>query len=120
MTSLPTNMPFVCKTMPTNPGAYLVNSGSGAHPIFCSIKDFNTWGFNNQDNYYIVMPGYLLQIYTDAGITGTSYSYSNHGSVVKYFNSFSPDNASSCTLGFLTSVSGNTYYYTNINVSGIS
>jgi hypothetical protein len=120
MTSVPTNLPFVCKTMPTYPGAYLVNKDSGAHPIFCSIDDFNTWGFNNQDDYYIVMPGYLLQIYIDSGKTGTIYTYENRGSVVKYFNSSSQNTASSCRLFFLKSISGSTYTYTEISVSGIS
>lgn len=120
MTTLPTNMPFVYKTMPTHPGAYLINHGGGAHPIFCSIDNFNTWGFDGLDNYYIVMPGYLLTIYTNSGQSNTAYSYENHGSVVKYFTSYSPNTASSCTLSFLKSVSGNIYNYTSINLSGIS
>ena len=120
MTSLPTNMPFVYNTMPTYPGAYLLDGGGGALPIFCSVDDFSTWGFNDIDDYYIVMPGYLLQIYIDSGQTGTSYTYENRGSVVKYFNSSSQNKATSCRLSFLKSVSGSTYTYTEISVSGIS
>ena len=120
MSSIPTNMPFVYKSMPSYPGAYLVNRGGGAHPIFCSIDNFNTWGFNDQDDYYIVMPGYLLEIFDSSGQTGTPYSYDNRGSVVKYINSLSPNKATSCKLSFLKSVSGSTYTYTEISVPSIS
>lgn len=120
MTSLPTNMPFVYNTMPTYPGAYLVNSGGGAHPIFCSIDNFNTWGFNDQDDYYIVMPGYQLTIFDNSGQAetgGTGYNYENRGSVVKYIISVSVNKASSCYLSFFDTSKNS---WISINVSSIS
>lgn len=117
MTSVPPNLPFVYKTMPTYPGAYLINGGGGAHPIFCSIDDFNTWGFNDQEDYYIVMPGYKLTIYTESGQQGTEYNYENTGSVVKYITSVSVNKASSCYLRFLDS---STNSWVSIDVLNIS
>ncbi len=51
------------------PGAYLTNSGGGSYPIFCSISTFSTFGMGDQDDMYIVLPGYKLLVYTNSSYT---------------------------------------------------
>lgn len=117
MTSVPTT-PFTYKSFPVCPGAYLVNSGYGTYPIFCSINNFDTiCQMNNQDNYYIVMPGYRLQTYPSSGYAASSTTSYNgdfnntDGAIFKRYNSVYQDHGSSCYLS---------YKGTPITVSGIS
>jgi hypothetical protein len=56
------------------PGAYLIGS-SKAFPIFSSIMNYGSFGVNNIDEYYIVLPGYKLVVYqvTQTDHTGTNF-----------------------------------------------
>ena len=115
MTSVPTTH-FMYKSFPVCPGAYLLNSGYGTYPIFCSITNFDTiCQMNNQDNYYIVMPGYKLLTYAEGDYNpGSNSSYNGvfdntNGTTVKLYNSAYSDHGSSCYLyykGTLITVSG--------------
>ena len=53
--------PFIYKSCPVFPGAFLVNGG-GSFPIFCSTTNFSNCGMTDIDNSYIVMPGYGLVV----------------------------------------------------------
>jgi hypothetical protein len=94
--------------LPHSPGAYMINSGRGAFPIFCTIQNFNSWGMNDQDNYYIVLPGFTLILATtsldSSGIPtsgGTSYTLDNkNGTTILYVISPTVDLISSCKLQF--------------------
>jgi len=114
MTSIPTNMPFTYKSS-VYPGAFLINGGNGSFPIFCSITNYDTWGMNDIDNYYIVMPGYKLYTFTSTAYTGTANgTFDNvYGEAPVYyaFTSSTDDSSSSCELYF-----GGT----KITVAGIS
>ncbi len=114
---IPSSMPLIYKTMPVYPGAYLINHGYGAIPIFCSISNFDNFAMNNQDNYYIIMPGYSLIVYRDGNYAynNTSNTFYNTTNFIYYATSPSSDNASSCKL-FLGDVSD----ATEIRIQGIS
>ena len=89
-------------------GAYLVNSGYGAFPIFCTIDRFYDYGMDNSsdgnngvDDYYILLPGYKLLLYIDQGVSGTSYPIDNTiGTTILYQTSPSINEISSCKLFF--------------------
>ena len=124
--NIPSNIPFIYKGMPIYPGAYLINSGNGAHPIFCSIIALNNFGFNDQDNFYIIMPGYSLIVYRDPNYANnnTNNMFENCGSsaVVSYVNAPSSDNSSSCKLYFgnILDTSGIVIDKNEIRIQGIS
>jgi hypothetical protein len=112
-----TTIPFTHKSSSFYPGAFLINSGNGSFPIFCSIDNFSTWGMNDIDNYYLVMPGYKLLTYPSSGYVLSSTTSQNGiydnttGESPLYYNSTYADHGSSCKLYF----KGN-----EIKVSGIS
>jgi hypothetical protein len=106
--------PFIYKSCPVFPGAFLVNGG-GSFPIFCSTTNFSNCGMTDIDNSYIVMPGYLLIIYYDSGYRNQKDEINNStGTTIIYKRETSENNASSCRLYFGEN-------YTNeIILSGIS
>jgi hypothetical protein len=118
MTTIPPNMPFTYKSSCVYPGAYLINGGNGSFPIFCSITNYDTFGMNDIDNHYIVMPGYKLDTFTSTAYTGTANgTFDNRAGTVPMYYSFSSstdDSSSSCKLYF--------GYDTNneIKITGIS
>jgi hypothetical protein len=116
---IPSNMPLIYKTMPIYPGAYLINHGCGAIPIFCSIKNFVNFAINDQDNYYIIMPGYSLIVYRDPDYVynNTNNTFKNNytSGFIYYATSPSNENASSCKL-FLGDVTD----ASEIRIQGIS
>ena len=102
------------KAFPVFPGAFMVNGG-GSFPIFCSITNFSNCGMDNIDNSYIVMPGYLLIIYYDAGYRNQKDEINNTtGTTIVYKAESSTNNATSCRLYFGENYTG------EIIVSGIS
>jgi hypothetical protein len=85
------NTPFIYKSFPVCPGAYLINSGYGMYPIFYSISNFDTLcSMNDQDNFFIVMPGYKLLTYpssnygTDSTTHNGTYDNTN-GTTALYY-----------------------------------
>ena len=104
--------PFTYKSFPVCPGAYLVNSGYGAFPIFCSIANLGNVGSSDCDNKYIVMPKYKLIIYRDDYNTTSPKTIDNETTnTIKISNSNYADQITSCKLY---------YYNTEIIVTGIS
>ena len=104
MTSVPTNSPFKFATssaypdgFPAAPGAYLINSGIGAIPIFCSITDLGTIGANDIDNWYLLMPYYSLKLYKNTGYSSTQTSISS-STAIQYCASPNKDGTSSLQL----------------------
>jgi hypothetical protein len=89
-------------------GAYLVNSGYGAFPIFCSTTKFYDYGMDNSDSntgvddYYILLPGYKLLLYINNGASeSSSYLIDNtYGTTILYQTSPSVNEMSSCKLFF--------------------
>jgi hypothetical protein len=105
MPQVPANMPFLCNGFPAYPGAYLLNYNSdkrgGSFPIFCSIISYSSWGMNNLDDYYLIMPGYSLVVYKEGGYDADRWSWDNSTySTPKYWSSFADNNCSSCKLYF--------------------
>jgi hypothetical protein len=90
--------PFTYKSFPVCPGAYLVNSSYGAHPIFCSIANLPNIGCNDIDDKYIIMPGYKLTVYKDY-YSNSPYDVTNTtGTIVKVQSATYPNAATSCKL----------------------
>ena len=94
-------LPFTHNSSSVYPGAFLINRDNGSFPIFCSITSYTSWGMNNIDNFYLIMPGYSLKVYKEGSYTSDSWTYDNSNSSVPiYWNDFSNDNCSSCRLYF--------------------
>ena len=70
-----TTIPLKSVGYPTSPGAYIINSGKGAHPIFCSVADLAGIGMGNNDDYFLVLPNYSLDVWEDANYTTNPVSY---------------------------------------------
>ena len=77
-------IPFTYKNCPVTPGAYMINSGGGSFPIFCSIPNYQTLGMTNGssgcDNYYIIMPGYAIYVFTIANYGNGSLTFYKYNS----------------------------------------
>ncbi len=70
------------------PGAMLINHG-GSIPIFFSHRDVGIdFGMADEDDFYLVMPGYKLEIYYDSGYNGTIVTYNNTDGV--YMQRYKP------------------------------
>jgi hypothetical protein len=121
MTSLPSNLPSTITNIsasspyanPLTPGAYLINSSHGAFPIFCSMSWFgNQYGMNDIDDFYLIMPGYKLIVYTDGSYSNNSTTFDNTSyQNIRYLLTNYANKGSSCRL----------YYYgTEIKINGIS
>jgi hypothetical protein len=70
-------------------GAYMVDGGCCSFPIFSSIANYGPFGMNDRDDYYILLPGYKILLYT-----GYNYLNDNNDNGNNPFNSW--DN----TVGF--------------------
>ena len=93
------------------PGAWMINTGGGSFPIFGSIKSLNTtYDQSNNDDWWIVVPGYKLVIYDSENYTGSSGTVDNTSgttTVVKSSSSINPwpngaNKVYSCKLYFGT------------------
>lgn len=107
------------KGFPAFPGAYLVNyfttnstSDGGSFPIYKSTPDLGvitSVGASNKNNFFLVLPGYKLIIYT-----GTNYSS----------NTSTFDNTSNSTIyhvtitsaTFINLVKSVKLYYNNVEI----
>jgi hypothetical protein len=112
-TMIPNNLPFqilnnnqdtslvTSSYSPGIPGAYLmngVNPGVGSFPIFCSIN-YSTFGMNDIDDNYLVMPGYKIIVYVNDNYGGNSTTIDNTASSSILFQATSNVNqGSSCKL----------------------
>ena len=81
------------------PGAFLINGGGGAFPIYSTMSAFgDKVGMNDVDDCYVIMKGYKLVIYRD-GLNSDSRTFDNtNGGNSKYFNASWNNLASSCRL----------------------
>jgi hypothetical protein len=70
-------------------GAYMVDGGCCLFPIFCSMANCHTFGMGDRDDYYVLLPGYKILLFT-------SYNYLND----KNENNNQPLNAWDNTGGF--------------------
>jgi hypothetical protein len=117
---------------PIYPGAYYANTGTlltGGNcsvllPIYGSITNFsNPYNSDNADNYYLVLPGFKLVVYSDPNYVSTNNSsyvttaYDNtSGTQIKTFQitnlsgySSTTDQGSSCKLYFKGTELSNVY-----------
>jgi hypothetical protein len=111
--SIPKNLPMqvseptstgsgISNINPATPGAYLfngVNPGYGSFPIFSSITNYITFGMNDIDDNYLVMPGYKIIVYVNDNYGGNSTTIDNTASSSILFQATSNVNqGSSCKL----------------------
>ena len=89
--SIPKNLPMqvseptstgsgISNINPATPGAYLFNSSYGSFPIFSSITNYATFGMNDIDDFYLVMPGYKIIVYVNDNYGGNSTTIDNTAS----------------------------------------
>lgn len=105
-----TTIPLKSVGYPTSPGAYIINSGNGAHPIFCSVANLGDIGMNDNNDYFLVLPNYSLQVWQDANYSKNPVFYTQ-SSTVQIFTSLYTNTASSLNL----------YYNgTEVTISGLS
>jgi hypothetical protein len=118
MTSVPSNMPYTTYdasySFPTLPGAFMI-SGTGSFPIFCNIARYDDRGMVNIDNYYIIMPGFILIIYSGPDYTNSSYKLANSTTDILYVSAPFINGGSACKLYF-----GDLSDTNQIKISGIS
>ena len=97
---------------PGTPGAYLINAKDGSWPIFCSINDYNgLYCMNDLDKSYILMPGYKLEVYENAG----------YDLLIATFNAMNVINLQSMGSNYNHGSSCKLYYKgVEIKISGIS
>ena len=63
---------FTLNNCPISPGAYMIN-GIATIPIFGSISNYSTYGINIVSDYYLVLPGFNLILYSAIVNNGQSY-----------------------------------------------
>ena len=117
-------------SIPIYPGAYYANTGqlvsggncSALFPIYENIANYSTpYNSDNADNYYLVLPGFKLVVYSDPNYVSSNSSYrtttydNTSGSQIKTFVIGTPtDQGSSCKLYYngteLNYVYDTTYY----------
>lgn len=104
--------------IPIYPGAYFMNYGtfSGGNgvfgfPIYGSVYSYY-YSFNSgsSDNWYILLPGFKIIVYTGQGYTGNTTTFDNtNGTKIKEYTLTNyVDQGNSCKL-----------YYNNIELSGV-
>jgi hypothetical protein len=52
-------------------GAYMMDTGGLLYPIMCSLYDYGRCSMSNKDDYYIVFPGYRIEVYINNNWTGS-------------------------------------------------
>jgi hypothetical protein len=127
---VPSNFPFLIKNSnatnmtpsptPGIPGAYIINTGGGSHPIFCSMANLDNIGMANVDNYFLVMPGFYLTVWPDINYASTQAAYitycdNSKNNNIGFYKSNLTDTASSCKLYY--NVNGT---LTEITIYGLS
>ena len=93
--------------IPCFPGAYYVNSGSSstglefAVPIYGSMN-FNSYNFENLDDYFWLLPGYKIEIFNSSSTL--IFTFINTTNKITRNATFGtlPNNAYSCKLYYNT------------------
>jgi hypothetical protein len=72
---------------PAFPGAWLIDENNSAIPIFTSISNFgySNLSFGSIDDNYVVVPGYMLVVYT-----AINYGGSQNGTTIDNTNGKTP------------------------------
>jgi hypothetical protein len=83
-------------------GAYFVNLGVGTFPIYGTMGDFSSFGLDlyikGDRDSFIIMPNYLLYIFSEINEGGRYLAMGNRSNDIKYFNISSQFRVKSCTL----------------------
>jgi len=119
--------------IPIYPGAYYANTGillSGGNcsillPIYENIANFSTpYYSDNADNYYLVLPGFKLVVYSDPNYVSTNNSsyatteYNNtSGTKIKTFQL--PNTSTTGGLGTQDQGSSCKLYYNGTELSSV-
>lgn len=107
-TMIPNNLPFqilnnqdtsllTSSYSPGIPGAYLMN-GAGSFPIFFSIN-YSTYGIGGIDDYYLIMPGYGIDVY-NSNVTEITFTYNNNTTNIVYKEVTNKNSGYSCVLNY--------------------
>jgi hypothetical protein len=115
------------KGFPAFPGAYLVNyfttnstTNGGSFPIYKSTPNlgiqfdgssyFNTTvGASNKNDFFLVMPGYKLIIYTDANYSSSTETFDNTSNSTIY-------HVTVTSTTFKNNVESVKLYYNNVEI----
>jgi hypothetical protein len=110
------------KGFPAFPGAYLINystTNGGSFPIYKSTPDlgisFNSTNFNttvgasNKNDFFLVMPGYKLIIYTDANYSSNTSTFDNTSNSTIYHVTIT-------SVTFKNLVKSVKLYYNNVEI----
>jgi hypothetical protein len=112
-TMIPNNLPFqilnnnqntslvTSSYSPGIPGAYLMNgytTGVGSFPIFFSIN-YSTYGIGGTDDFYLIMPGYSIDVYNING-NEITFSYNNNTTNIVYKEVTNKNSGYSCVLNY--------------------
>ena len=116
-------MNFTQNNFPIFPGAYMINgildrdfASSGGDPtqmnaifpIFSSIPNFYVYVIENIDDYYLVLPGFKLVIYTDQNCVTIGNTFDNTGTTITMYERTVHNNGYSCKL-----------YYDNTEIENV-
>jgi hypothetical protein len=79
-----------------------VNLGVGTFPIYGTMGDFSSFGLDlhikGDRDSFIIMPNYLLFIFSEINEGGRYLAMGNRSNDIKYFNISSQFRVKSCTL----------------------
>jgi hypothetical protein len=65
------NLPLTLNGVPLIPGAWMINSNIHT-PIYSSIPDMHIFGFQDGDDYWYVLPGYKVIVWSSVSYTSDS------------------------------------------------
>ena len=108
------SLPLTRNGVPLTPGAWMINSYIH-FPVYSTIASFSLLGVNDVDDYWYVLPGYKLILWSnanftsDAGKTSKTCDNTNGTHIVVYSVQGSYANTSdSCKL-----------YYNNVEITSV-
>ena len=109
------SLPLTRNGVPLIPGAWMINSYIH-FPVYSSIASFSLLGVNDVDDYWYVLPGYKLIVWSnanftsDAGKTSKTCDNTNGTQIVIYTFQASgvPNTGDSCKL-----------FYNNVEITSV-
>ena len=108
-------MSFTQGSFPIFPGAYMINGVldvdhqntnqmNAVFPIFSSIPDFSKYVSQNIDDYYLVLPGFKLEIYTAVNYVTIGNTFDNTGTTITMYTRTTQNSGYSCKLYYGTEI----------------
>jgi len=107
------------KGFPAFPGAYLVNyfttnstTNGGSFPIYKSTPDLGVTtsvGASNKNNFFLVLPGYKLIIYTGTNYSSSTSTFDNTSNSTIYHVTIT-------SATFINLVKSVKLYYNNVEI----